>query len=97
MRWLPKGWGKWGRIRRMEVQSKIDSKIGELNLESANGDAASVQPVWQYYTGYHALTKFDFNSGKPIFTPSSGVPVKAFLNTRTGEIRVFSANIFEDS
>lgn len=48
--------------------------------------------------GYYALTKFEFPKGSAgaVFTPSVGVPVKAFMNTNTGEIRIFAANFFDD-
>jgi hypothetical protein len=94
----------------MENRSKVLEKIEELNRESAGLSTSpvggglpglisvfphTVPQVWQEFPGYHALTKFDYNNKAPIFTPSSGVPVKVFLNSNTGEIRIFLASIFE--
>lgn len=50
---------------------------------------------WQEIAGYFALTKFEFTSPTPTFTPTFGVPVKVFRNKKTGEIRTFSAYHFE--
>lgn len=88
----------------MVDQNKINNKIYDLNLEYAretgnygpiSNPLAGHPQVWEEFPGYNALTKFDFNNGSPIFSPASGVPIKAFLNTRTGEIRTFVATIFE--
>ena len=90
-----------------ENHFKVEAKIIELNKEDyakahpSNAgligvlQTQSIPKVWQEFMGYSALTKFDYNNGAPTFNPSSGVPVKAFLNTRTGEIRIFLASIFE--
>jgi hypothetical protein len=53
--------------------------------------------VWQAIPGYFTLTGFDFNKGKgaPLFNANFGVPVKIFQNIKTGEMRVFSAYLFE--
>ena len=93
----------------MENRERIAEKIDELNRESA-GLPSRQQPgtmagllspnleppkIWQEFPGYSAMTKFEYNNGAPIFSPSTGVPIKAFLNTRTGEIRTFMASLFE--
>ena len=81
---------------------KIATKIAELNRESANqtprtvsGLLTPIPQVWKAFDGYNTLTKFDYNNGSPLFTPSVGIPLKAFLNTQTGEIKTFVADIFE--
>lgn len=52
--------------------------------------------TWNAIEGYFALTGFEFDKGNGnVFNPSFGVPVKVFMNTTTGEIRVFSAYFFQ--
>ena len=80
----------------MENQIKVQTKINELN-------ASEIRPgfpnptEWTAIGGYFSMTGFDFNHGKgqPIFNPSFGVPVKVFMNSRTGEVKTFSAYFFE--
>jgi len=89
-----------GRIRRMENEKAIQEKILELNRESwmllGNSVSGLIPTVWQKIDGYHALTKFEYNDGSPLFNPSTGIPLKAFLNIRTGEIKTFVASIFRN-
>lgn len=100
----------FGIIRKMENRTAIEAKIDELNrvsagmpLKPASGTLAGVlfspavmpPQIWQEFPGYNSLTKFDYNNGSPTFSPSVGIPIKAFLNTRTGEIKTFVASIFE--
>lgn len=83
----------------MEDPQKVAKKIVDLNnaswRESGSPPMARAPQVWQEFTGYNALTKFDFNNGAPIFHPSVGIPLKAFLNIVTGEVKLFVASIFE--
>lgn len=52
-------------------------------------------PVWVEIQGTNALVKMDIdNTGKVTFNSNSGFPIKGFLNTETGEIRIFSERIF---
>jgi hypothetical protein len=89
----------------MENPIKIKKRIEELNKQ----EPKSVSPLgstnlsvttmaWQEIPGYFAITKFEYGSnGKgPSFSPAFGIPIKAFFNTRTGEVRTFLASIFED-
>ena len=70
----------------MEDPVKVQQKINELNELGGN---------WIANKGYFAVTGFDFNNGKPIFSPSLGIPVKVFNNTITGEVKIFLATGFE--
>lgn len=93
----------------MENRDRIAEKIQELNRYSAGlppkappgtiggllSSVAEPPQIWQEFPGYTALTKFEFNNGAAVFTPSSGIPIKAFLNTKTGEIKTYLASIFE--
>lgn len=59
-----------------------------LNKETAPGPWVPVQ-------GFNAITKFEFGpSGSFVFTPIVGFPVKAFLNTQTGEVKMYDARNF---
>lgn len=65
-----------------ESKEKIDSIRAELARQTST-------PVdeWWPIPGYVAITNFEKKEGQAVFNPSSGIPLKAFLNTRTGEVR----------
>lgn len=69
----------------MEIDPvKLAAKLSELG------------PGWIFADGLHALTKVQFENGPdPVFYPSSGIPIKVFMNTDTGEIRMFPIAIFK--
>ena len=71
----------------MENQALIEAKIKELERESPRKE-------WYAIEGNFALTKFDFNYGNPIFSPTNGIPVKIFASRKTGEMRMFPAILF---
>ncbi len=75
----------------MEDKTKVKSKIDELNKTYNTTNA------WTAIDGYYAITKFDFGKDdkNPNFSPSSGVPVKMFVNQTNGEIKLFLAKLFE--
>ncbi len=66
----------------------IQQIIEELNK---SGDK------WVPASGVHALTLVNKNNNDYQFNPASGVLVKVFLNTRTGEIKLFPAKLITDS
>ncbi len=50
---------------------------------------------WIPVEGFNTITKLDFDAtGGAIFNPNSGYPLKAFINTSTGEVKVFDARRF---
>jgi hypothetical protein len=64
-----------------------------MQIDQSKIDAIqkSLGPAWQPINDTHTLTKVDLtNDASPTFIPTSGIPVKAFINTQTGEIRIFS-------
>lgn len=65
---------------------KIQNKITELNNQGGS---------WQEIEGNNALTKVEFSDSGTKFYPSSGVPVKMFVNRISGEIKLFPAFIFK--
>lgn len=79
----------------MENPLKVLQKINELNSKELRDVSGQIIPQWTSISGYFALTGFEFGNGSPNFNPGFGVPVKVFMNTRTGEIKTFSANHFE--
>jgi len=87
LKWLYKLFGK----PMPQDQVKIDAKIQELKTLTTHD--------WIAVEGYHALTSVQINSVSSStsanFNPGSGIPVKAFIDTITGEIKVFPYKLFE--
>lgn len=74
----------------MEDPQKITEKINELNHLGVG--------VWIAVDGASALTGVsgDFvPRTNVVFNPNTGYPVKAFINTSNGEIKLFAAILFE--
>ncbi len=76
----------------VESQAKIEEKIRTLNAIPGNTGQ------WLALDGFHGLTQFQFlpNNGAN-FIPNSGYPIKVFVNSETGEVRMFPAVFFTDS
>ena len=61
----------------------------------ASLNAGLETPVWVDLQGTHGLMKMDIKTdGSVHFSGTEGFPTKGFLNTKTGEIKTFSARIF---
>lgn len=71
----------------MEIQSKIDEVLKKLNSGTIRGE-------WIAVPGNHALTIVDFNGKDANFNPGSGMPLKAFINVNTGEVKIYHASVF---
>jgi hypothetical protein len=68
-------------------QEKIDAKVAELKAETKYD--------WIALSNTTALTRVDISDPKnPSFSPASGYPVLGFVNTTTGEVRIFSVQMF---
>ena len=81
----------------MEDVEKVQKLLNELNAKEAplHGLGGAFAGPWVHIQGYFAITGFDFKEGGNIFNPSFGVPVKVFMNNKTGEIKIYSAFLFE--
>lgn len=81
----------FGVIMRRSMQedrSKVQRYITWLNDQTPGQN-------WVDLTGYNALTTCYYTAtGRLIFNPQFGTPIKAFLNQATGEIRSFDARFF---
>ena len=78
-----------------EDHSKVRAKLDELNGGSLGGLIHVRSVEWVALEGFNALTKFDFlSNGGAVFTPTAGYPVKIFVNTSTGEMKIFPAAQF---
>ncbi len=94
---------RYVRVKKtIENRTLIANKIAELNEESYNRSGARtiiapppIPQIWSAVGGYFVVTGFDFAQGKNIFNPSHGYPTKVFLNGLTGEVKMYSANMFE--
>ena len=80
----------------MENPLKIQAKIAQLNALSTPPGKPVVNE-WVAFMGYSAVTMASLvQGGTPIFNPSGGIAVKAFMNMVTGEIKLFNAYMFEN-
>ncbi len=83
----------------MENPSSVQGKIDELNRREAKivsgGLVQSGSNVWAAVPGYFAVTGFDGSQATPVFNASYGYTVKVFVNTKTGEVKMFASNLFE--
>jgi len=52
-------------------------------------------PQWIAADGYHALTSAHLDTGSIKFQPNSGIVVKSFANTTTGEVRTYIAKFLD--
>lgn len=74
---------------RMEDPRKVRRKIDELNRNS-------LPAAWDEVIGFLMLPNIELNSDAKNYgvNLSSGVSVKLFINTETGETRMFWADKF---
>lgn len=89
IKYLRKFFVKLRQIRKMENLIKVKKRVDMLNKGKSSNP-------WFAFDGFHALTKFKFGKGdeSPTFYPSSGIILKVFINSETGELRVFPAKAF---
>jgi hypothetical protein len=79
---------RWRRYTKSMDEKKIFQKLIELKQQSGHD--------WLPLTDTSALTSVDIsNPQQPSFMPGTGYPVKAFIDTVTGEVRLFSTQIFQ--
>ncbi len=71
-------------------QTKVNRKIEELR-DSSGGH------LWKEISGYQALTMVNIETSGAVFNPASGVVVKTFVDTVTGEIKIFPSSMFEQN
>jgi len=69
----------------MEDLKKVEKKRKELGED------------WVTTNGFKVLTGFKFlkEKGKGKFFSEKGYPLKAFVNIKTGELRIFAAVLFK--
>lgn len=88
----------------MENLTKVEKVIEELNYEEVRkeapgtlADGGAWQGSWEAEPGYFAVTAFNATGPKQgEFIPSLGVPLKVFTNRRTGEVKLYLTERFED-
>jgi hypothetical protein len=52
-------------------------------------------PGWIPADGFFTTTGLTFKfDASPVFNPNAGYPLKLFVNTRTGEVKMFDARRF---
>lgn len=52
-------------------------------------------PGWVPVDGFFTATNLSFKlDSTPVFNPNAGYPLKLFVNTRTGEVKMFDARRF---
>ena len=73
----------------MENAAKVGAKIVDLQKQTGH--------KWVHVNGFNAVTGFDYGTGQGAnFNPGFGLPVKIFIDTVTGEVKLFSADLFKD-
>ncbi len=74
----------------MENNKKVQEVLKELNGERK-------KPIWFPVDGFKLLPEVTYKKARKdvSINPSSGYPVKIFVNIQTGEIKVFAAILFE--
>ncbi len=82
----------------MENVGKIRQYITYLDSLEPRDQNGNVIQQWVPVQGYFATTGFNFGNqiSGPNFNANFGYPVKLFYNTRTGEVKMFHATIFEN-
>lgn len=72
----------------MESQQKVNAKLAEL--QQATGHR------WLQVNGFNAITGFDYgaNGQGANFNPGFGYPVKIFIDSVSGEMKLFPAELF---
>ena len=81
----------------MENSDKVQQKLLELNREAINAALPEVLPApgpWIHVQGFNFIPAATSNYLGYQIIPGSGYGVKLFLNTRTGELRMYSAILF---
>lgn len=68
---------------------RVQNKLNELN---ATGQPGS--PFWIVAEGLRALTSMTYENGVVAFNPNNGIPLKVFVNTLSGELKLFDARLF---
>lgn len=88
--------------KHMENPLRVQAKVNELNLaeprEGGMGGLLMPQAVstaWTAVPGYFALTGFNNTGGIPAFNANYGYIVKIFVNSKTGEMKIYPFNLFE--
>lgn len=71
----------------MEKNSRIKALVDKIRKETGSDD-------WEPIDGLVALTNVEIREvneqRSADFNPGKGMPVKAFLNTKTGEIKIYT-------
>lgn len=83
--------GRWFRGRyteEMEDPKKVQDKVGELNNKYKPG-------LWVPIAGNVSLMDAELKNRKEVvFNASIGYVLKAFVNTKTAEVKLFAAGEF---
>lgn len=76
----------------------VDPEKVTAFLAGWNAGRPADNPLWKEVEGTSALIKMEVpENGPVVFHPNEGFPIKAFLNTETGEVRTFNARRFSRS
>lgn len=81
-------WFKKNNMQPIDPQL-IQAKVNEFNAKGQPG-----APYWVAAEGLTGLTSMTRENGVVSFNPNNGIPAKVFVNTQTGEIRIFDARLF---
>ena len=69
--------------------TKVQNKLNELNAPGQSG-----APNWVVTEGLVALMSMSVAAGRITFQSDNGLPIKSFVNVRTGEVKLYDARLF---
>ena len=80
----------------MENLAKVQAKLTELNREAKNAALpAIIAGPWLAVQGFNFISAANPSTNTTFsIIPTSGYGIKLFINTRTGEIKMFPAASF---
>lgn len=74
----------------MEDTTKVNAKVDSLNANEPDAP-------WHPLDGFHQVTAVKFTGDhRTDITVDQGYPLKGFVNVTSGEVKFFSAYLFQD-
>jgi len=75
------------------IKHTPDQIVDELDAN----EAIPKNKAWKYSEGWNAAIVVDKKGDELVFQPSKGIVMKVFVNTKTGEVKMYWAKYITDS